>query len=325
MSDEATKNSVSLRLGMIGLLTLFLLVPAMMVNFLVMDREARQADALKEIGSKWGSSQTITGPMLSIPYYNNTKASNSYGYVNVFPDALEINGNVDPQLLKRGIYDIAVYNTKLKVSGEFSLNSLRQISIPLNDIDWNKVNIALGIPDMRGVKDEITLNWNNDKYELNPGISNISIISSGVSAKIPVVAGDFNKVYKFSFDLDLNGAQALNFMPVGKVTTVNLTSPWANPSFDGAFLPDQREVNNDGFKAQWKVLDLNRNYPQSSIDPRLAAYELASGSDSNMANYNNSVFGVKFLMSVDQYQKTSRSIKYAIMFIALTFLTFFFV
>lgn len=310
---------------MIGILTIFLLVPALSVNLLVMDREARQKEAFSEVGSKWGSTQTVSGPILSIPFNIITNGATSVGYVNVLPDELDISGNIEPQMLKRGIYDIAVYNTKLKVKGEFSLSSLKQISTPLSGLDWNKVTLALGIPDMRGVKDEITLNWNNGEYALNPGISNISIINSGVSAKIPVEAKDYDKVYKFSFDIDLNGAQSINFMPVGKVTTVNLTSPWANPSFDGAFLPEQREVTKDGFNARWKVLDLNRNYPQSFVDPRINNFDSKFEADSRLVNFDNSVFGVKFLMAVDQYQKTSRSIKYAIMFIALTFLTFFFV
>lgn len=57
------------------------------------------------------------------------------------------------------------------------------------------------------------------------------------------------------------------------------------------------------------MLHLNRNYPQQWL-----------GSNKEVSN---STFGVDLLLSVDEYQKTMRTAKYAIMFISLTFLTFF--
>jgi inner membrane protein len=142
-------------------------------------------------------------------------------------------------------------------------------------------------------------------------MSATKISDSGVSVMAPLDLKSA-KTYKFSFDLNLNGSQSLNFIPLGKETNINLASKWANPSFDGAFLPDQRQVSKDGFTAQWKILSLNRNYPQSF-------------SESDSYSIKDSAFGVKFLVPIDQYQKITRSVKYAIMFIALTFLTFFFV
>ena len=93
---------------------------------------------------------------------------------------------------------------------------------------------------------------------------------------------------------------------------VGLTSNWTNPSFGGAFLPDTREVSQNGFIAKWKILKLNRNFSQSWAG------------ESN-ADILNSSFGVNLLIPVDEYQKNMRSIKYAIMIIALTFLVYFFV
>ncbi|GAH21121.1 unnamed protein product, partial [marine sediment metagenome] len=65
------------------------------------------------------------------------------------------------------------------------------------------------------------------------------------------------------------------------------------------------------FRAKWNVLYLNRDYPQKW--------------KGNSYNIFNSAFGVKLLMPVDEYQKTMRSVKYAVMFISLTFMIFFFV
>ena len=78
----------------------------------------------------------------------------------------------------------------------------------------------------------------------------------------------------------------------------------------GAFLPENRNIKEEGFSAEWKILDLNRNYPQLWKD--------------NDYGFEGSEFGVYFLLPVDHYQKTYRSVKYAIMFLSLTFLVFLF-
>jgi len=57
------------------------------------------------------------------------------------------------------------------------------------------------------------------------------------------------------------------------------------------------------------VLQLNRNFPQRWIGKQ---YDIFS-----------SAFGVNLFMPIDQYQKTSRSLKYALLFIGLTFTAYF--
>jgi len=95
------------------------------------------------------------------------------------------------------------------------------------------------------------------------------------------------------------------------MTSARITSSWESPSFTGAFLPDKREVNNNGFDASWKILNFNRNYPQQWMD--------------HAQDFSTSEFGVYFLIPLDQYLKSMRSSKYSILVIALTFLVFFLV
>ena len=142
----------------------------------------------------------------------------------------------------------------------------------------------------------------------------------------------------FSFDLDINGSRNLSFLPFGKETKVELKSNWSNPSFEGSFLPDEREISSNGFVAKWKVLQLNRNYPQQGCGAFLGENPVQNISNgySNRDNYsddyasmgtdenNIASFGVKLMLPIDEYQKTMRSAKYNIMFIFLTFLAFFF-
>lgn len=115
----------------------------------------------------------------------------------------------------------------------------------------------------------------------------------------------------FSLRLTCNGSTFLRVTPLGKTTEVQFTSTWPSPSFEGAFLPVKREITSAGFEANWKVLNLNRSYPQ-----------YFAGS---MPGINESSFGVTLLLPVDHYQKTMRSAKYAVLFISLTFMVFFFI
>ncbi|MBC8156087.1 MAG: inner membrane CreD family protein, partial [Bacteroidetes bacterium] len=136
--------------------------------------------------------------------------------------------------------------------------------------------------------------------------------------------------------INLNGSTQLRFLPFGKQTTVRLRSPWATPSFTGSFLPDQRSVSTQGFVASWKVLQFNRNFPQQGLGnflyrPTESATnpsrngEVVHKESGSVGQMDQTAFGVTLLLPVDEYQKTMRSAKYGILFVALTFVAFFFV
>jgi inner membrane protein len=117
--------------------------------------------------------------------------------------------------------------------------------------------------------------------------------------------------YNFNFQLDLNGSKDLQIVPVGQQNQIQLQSDWPDPKFMGSFLPESHEIDDEGFTAKWKVLSLNRNFPQQW-----------KGKNHNL---QHTAFGVEMLVPVDEYQKTTRSAKYGIMIIVLTFTIFFFV
>ncbi len=61
-------QSNTARLIMVGLLTLFLLIPLELVKNLVSERKYRQAEVISEINSKWGNEVFFYGPILKVPY-----------------------------------------------------------------------------------------------------------------------------------------------------------------------------------------------------------------------------------------------------------------
>lgn len=111
--------------------------------------------------------------------------------------------------------------------------------------------------------------------------------------------------------MNINGSEIFMVNPLGRTTSVEMNSTWKDPSFIGNFLPANRNISNEGFEAQWTITHLNRNFPQQW-----------SGSKHSI---DNSAFGVSLLMPVDHYQKATRSVKYAILFIALNFIVFLFI
>jgi inner membrane protein len=183
-----------------------------------------------------------------------------------------------------------------------------QLNIDLNNILWDKACLSLGITDMRGIQDKIVISFNQSSYAANPGLKTTDLAAAGVSTLIkPLLQNEANS---FSFDLNLNGSEQINLIPVGESNVVKINSNWPSPSFNGAFLPAKREVKKDGFSASWKVLHLNRNYPQ-----------LWEGAQYNVTK---SSFGVKLILTADIYQKSMRLAKYSIMFLVFTFAAFFF-
>ena len=326
--NQKIKNSITIRLLSIGFLVLILLIPTAMIEDLISEREYRRANVIREVSSKWGGAQTIAGPVLTIPYYElnkfyddekKEKYNKTKHYAHFLPEKLNIEGSLTPEIRYRSIYEIIVYNTLLNVNGTFTTPDFKTLGIDEGSVIWHEAFVSLGVPDMKGIRDNINLKWDKTTYAFNPGIETNDVISSGVSTKIKIEEDNFHqnftdKVVKnipFNFDLNLNGSSFLNFIPIGKETNINITSNWAHPSFNGASLPDQREINKDGFTAQWKELHLNRNYPQQWLG--------------DIHNINDSSFGVDLLLPVDEYQKSTRSAKYAIMFISFTFLIFFFI
>ncbi|MHC2992671.1 membrane protein [Pontibacter sp. HJ8] len=317
---QTLKNNIYFKVGTIVIIGLLLLIPTSLIEGLIFERESTQRVAIDEVSSKWGKEQTVSGPFISIPYYRYVKEFSRKDstekvvqikeYIHILPTELNIDGVLNPERRYRGIYEIVVYNSKVNISGRFADLNLPALDIPLKNIQFEKAHLTIGINDLRGIEEQVNLNWNKSRFSFNPGVVSNDVVESGINAVVAINSQD-SAVYDFSFSLDLKGSQLLYFTPVGKITDINISSSWQNPSFNGAFLPDSRTVADSGFTANWNVLHLNRNYPQIWTGGKHSIKE--------------SAFGIDLLLPVDNYQKSYRSIRYAILFIGFTFLVFFFI
>jgi inner membrane protein len=311
-TSRRIRLSATFKLAAICTLILVLLVPTSMVKSLIYERESRKAGVVNEISEKWGQEQVITGPVISIPYLEHTK--NEKGriftitrYLHLLPDSVDIQSRITPDIRYRGIYQAVLYNTTLSLDGSFSRVPVENLRIAPENILWSDALIYLGISDTRGIKAWTRAVFDGKPLTMGPGVQTTDVVQSGISAAIPFHNGE--KRYPFHFELDLNGSRQIHFTPVGRVTTVTASSKWPDPSFGGAFLPVERTVTEQGFTAKWRVLHLNRNYPQCW--------------KSDIHDLSPSTFGVSLFSPVDIYQKSMRTAKYALMFIVFTFVAFF--
>ena len=310
------KNSIMIKLLTITILILVLLIPTSMIESIIDEREYLNSQAIDEVSNKWANEQQINGPILSVPllYETTTKEGVQQWteYFHILPEQLNIDGLVNPEKLKRGIYEIVVYKSKLHVNGNFVLKTNFDHK-NLKEVRVQDAFLTIGISDLRGIEDEIYLTWNEKKLKASPGSQIPNIISKGVTIELDNLELADHESYSFNLDLNLQGSHTLSFVPIGSTTMVTVDSSWPSPSFNGQFLPDERSVSDSGFVAQWKVLQLNRNFPQSW-----------TGRPSNL-HMDDTAFGVDLLLPLDDYQKSMRSVKYAIMTITLSFLVFFIV
>ena len=341
-SISSLRNSLTFKLFVIAFLVGGLLILTIPLLFIIEEREFRREDVTREISSKWGLDQTLIGPILTVPYTvtittgsnHQRKTVRETRYLHLLPETLEVNGSVTPETRYRGIYEAVVYKSTLRLSGRFPTPDWEVAKVNEDEIQKNKAWLTIGISDARGIREPTTLTLNGQELEPMPGLPTQEVITSGIKAKVDL--SDANGSQEFLIELNLDGSSSLAFSPIGKTTTVSVDSSWPAPSFDGAFLPLEKEVSDEGFNASWKVLHLNRPIPQAwtgsaqtwAKDSHHHRYKDEDGPDFSFSGPDNVLgsfaFGVRFYLPTDVYQKTSRMAKYAILFLCFAFAAFFF-
>lgn len=310
--------SKTIKVLIIGGLIILLMIPMFMIENLISERGRTQEEAIDEVSQKWSLAQTITGPYLNIQFptviEHNGEKSVAIRELILFPDELLIDGQLKTEILKRSLYEVNVYQSELTLKGSFSSEELIKSRIDMEHFQFDRAAICLNMTDMRGISEQINITLGDSVYLFEPGMDSRGINSTGVHAIADLSALKYNKKLPYEIKIKLKGSQSINFIPLGRTTRVNLKANWNTPSFTGNYLPNDRNITEKEFTAQWQVLNLNRNYSQVLMD-----YNGASIKD-----IENSSFGVNFKIPVEQYQQSMRSAKYAILIILLTFAVIFF-
>lgn len=305
------KESVALRIILVGCLIVLLLVPLWMIQFIISERQVYRNKAVKEISKSWAGPQTLAGPLITLVTNHehiNKEGTKSFSIKHTYylPENLSVEANVIPEKRYRGIYSAIVYKTDLNIKGDFNFQKLKE---KLNDPNLVESYLSFNIDDPRGIQQNIKVKWDDVLQHVNPGLKNKNAFKNGFYSAVLI-----NKEKSFSsfeINLTLNGVDNLNFVPMGKNTNISVSSSWGNPGFVGNFLPAKREISDKGFTASWSVNHFNREFPQEW--------------DNQTFDVFKDKFGVKFFIPADEYQQTMRSSKYGLLIIILTFVSFFLV
>lgn len=325
---SAEARSLGLKLILVGALAFLLWAPAMLIYALVWERSNRADNVRNEIYLLEGGRQTVSGPIILAPAEINTGKTDKDGapvtrlqVVAFTPQTLNVDADVRTETRRRSIYEASVYDADIRMTGRFG---------PLNPppsaegdvtVFWDQAVIALKFASnngLKGVRDSLALKLNGRSADaaFEPGVRglvadlNADVSAPGVSAPLKGV----NPAEGFDFDLalPLSGGGALYVAPAGESTATAMRADWPDPSFQGAYLPDEREINASGFTANWRVPYLARNLPRSFV---------ASGGLHELDA--DKAFGVEFIAAASPYQSVNRALKYALMFLGIVFLTFF--
>lgn len=318
-------RSLIAKLGTIGLLVLLLLIPIYMIQGIISERQYQRDQVLADIARSSSDQQKITGPLLVVPYrktvrqtvvrhdvpYEETKEQR--GTLYFLPESFELQGSVTTEIRERGIYRARLFHARSTLSGTFNIPALWGIVEDGADYEFGTPYLAIGIRDIRGIENSPKLRFNGEVQAFEPGTL-VEFLGDGIHAPLKLHAASNSRIVEFSLDLDLQGTGQLDLVPVGRESRVSLTSDWPHPSFIGNYLPTRREVGAEGFNAHWQTSFFSTNL-QEALDACTAKGECE--------NFQGRTIGVSLIDPVDQYLKSDRAIKYALLFICLTFAGFF--
>ncbi len=332
-----SQNKTMIKGFLVCLLVLGLLIPIPFILNLIEERQGNKEKVITEISDKWSGKQTIYGPFIEVAYMENVndgqgKVVKQQMKKYVSANDLNINGTIDTQLKSRSIYEAVVYNSKLNINSKFKNYSDMLAEMEVSPENVVSTKIVFGISDSKGYENKVVVQSNNKNYPLNMDNSSTTIdiqpevrAENGeyseqttttkkvmpvqmMSQKIDPSTFDFNQV---SINLVMKGSQMFNIIPSAINTKVDLTTNWKDLKYDGNFLPNSDpETKNGKNNVKWSI------YQQNPLQGQI--WQDAS-------NFSDYSFGVNFLQMNDHYDKTYRSTKYAILFIGLTFVAFFFI
>jgi inner membrane protein len=307
------ETSITGKALFIGVLVLLLLVPLAMIERLIAERGQRHDAASAEVASTLGS-QTVGGPILIVPFrLANSSDPAASDALYLLPEQLDIVSDSTTKTVNRGIYRIPTYEARIKISGRFPTPT---VSARNGDREylWDQAAIALPISATRSIREPVRFVTGGASATFQFGGTRGGTFGPELIARYADLGvGAPSAPLEFSVDVAIGGSNWLGFLPLGATTRVTATSDWPSPSFRGAYLPEDRDVNGKGFTATWRVLDFGREFPPrwQRSDP----VQVLSG--------NSIELGAALIDPIGVHEATLRAAKYGVLLIGLCFAAYF--
>jgi len=315
-------RSMGLKLIIVCGLALFMTIPAFFVSSMVDDRTQRAAEVVQEIGAHVGGQQTFLGPTLAIPYTIPPQSQEDHarrGTYLVFPAQASAAVKTATEERRRSLFKVPVFQAALKFDAAFDLAGVPAALPQGAELDWSRAEIVVGVSDARGALADATLTAGGKTSTLVPAaISQDLSLGADQNQHVKLTlfganAADLakpNAQFSVTSSLKFSGAQRIAVLAYGKTTHLAVQGDWPSPGFDGGFLPTDHSESSSGFTAQWSV-------------PFIARGVRAEGESDSISGLDATALGVSFVEVADPYQSVNRSLKYALLFEGLIFLSYF--
>ena len=324
------------RIALLILIGFGLMIPMTMIMGLIGERQSAKRGVLSEIAQSSTGEQSITGPVLLVPYKRKVihtqivkdekgvekekKTEQILDETLAFlPESLEIDGDVSTFEKRRGIYIARLYSAPLKIKGRFIVPKGYYAQGSAGAFNFGGARMAIGIADPRGIKNSPELVLDDRKIAFVSG-AHAPGMTAGMHAQLGALNDTQAHSIDFAFDLSLQGMERLWFVPTGKSTQVSLKSNWPHPSFYGRYLPEPKAQGAgnpaEGFAAQWRTSHFSTNLA--------TLYNDCVEDNAKCTAVAKNGFGVSLIQPADIYQQLERSAKYGFLFIGLTLIAFFF-
>lgn len=307
----------------IGLLMLLLGIPLLMIGGVITERSLYRDQATRDVARAHAGEQVLSGPVLRVPYTETwvrtvvvdaargterQETVQEERVFTLFPATLDTRSRLTTETRWRGIFPVTVYNSRHDSSGRFVWPGIAPREKG-GQITLGQPLVLLGVSDLRGLMGRPDLRLQGQA---------LTVAAAPAQGKLPLpLAAPLDAsllkpdaALDFTLGLDLAGTGRIGYLPLADDNRVSLESPWPHPSFDGSFLPRTREVGEGGFKASWSVPSLSTQAQQQFL----------SGGDERVEPEG---FSVSLQDPVDVYRLSERATKYGLMFIVLTFASFF--
>ncbi|HEX8639559.1 MAG TPA: cell envelope integrity protein CreD [Allosphingosinicella sp.] len=342
-APRAGDRTPAFKFGLVLIVGFLLSFPLFSVWLLVYDRQQQSEFAQASIAQGWGGPQTISGPLLVIPYRATatetvtegnqqvTREREVWRELTLSPELSDVSTAMRSDRLTRSIYEAVVYEAEVSGRARFAMpQDLTQFGVALADMDLSRAELRFGLSDPRGLGANPRVTAAGRPLRLQPGGSG----GPGFFAWIDVSALGAQTLqveYLYAF----RGNRSLALSPQAGETRWRLRSPWPHPSFQGSFLPAARRVTSDGFEATYRVgnLALGQSLVTTGERGMMTAVPAPSSPEMQQQSYPTTstssdgstrrhIAQVDLIEPVDLYSKVNRSAKYGFLFIGFTFLAF---
>ena len=304
----------------IGLM-LVLVVPLLMIQAKINERQQRAMVVSAQISNQYGGEQTLSGPVILVPQvrrhevvYTDKETGESrsrietrYERIARVPDTLTIDGELQTETLYRGIYGTPVYRSQLNVEAAFPDNWSEPRAPAVRD--QRAALLVLRVEDLRGLAERPRLSIGDQTLTLlEPGEIPESLGGNVLVAKLP---DNLPGPFTVSVELNLNGSRSLAALPLAKETSMTLRGDWPHPGFTGLLLPAERQVGDDGFMGRWYTNSL------------AAASAISCAGDNALCKDYQKALRVELVQPVTGLLSSERALKYSYLIVGLTFAAFF--